>query len=305
MRLLHLSARAAAIACFAIGFMIAIPAVAAAQERAHPELDSAPAQVPFRSTAVVNGHMENGTGEEKVTLQKYKGGRWINLQTKSVDDEGEVSFRLEDLTRTADYRLRSKSPDGDPAFSNGRARIRVEARVTLSASRRHVMSGRKVTLSGSVLPKEGDRRVILQKRVSGEWRFQTELSTADGRFSRDIRLRNSGRRAFRVLFRGDESNSEAADKTVVDVYDPDPATWYGPGFYGNRTACGKRLRRGTLGVAHRSLPCGTKVSLLHRGRTITVEVIDRGPYSRADWDLTEETADRLRFEGSRTIGVAR
>ena len=27
------------------------------------------------------------------------------------------------------------------------------------------------------------------------------------------------------------------------------ATWYGPGLYGNRTACGKRLRPGTLGRA--------------------------------------------------------
>ena len=295
-------ARAAVIA---VGFVLAIPAVAAAQEQARPELDSAPAQVSFRSTAVVTGHMENGTGGEKVTLQKYKGGGWINLLTRSVDEDGDVSFRLEDLTRTAEYRLKSKTPDGEPTFSRGRARIQVEARVTLEASRRHVMSGRRVTLSGVALPKRSDRRVILQKRVGGEWRFVTELSTADGHFTREVRMNNTGRRAFRVLFRGDENNSKAADKARVHVYDPDPATWYGPGFYGNRTACGKRLRRGTLGVAHRSLPCGTEVSLLHHGRTITVPVIDRGPYSEADWDLTEETADRLRFEGSKTVGVTR
>src|SRR5206468_12183409 len=38
------------------------------------------------------------------------------------------------------------------------------------------------------------------------------------------------------------------------------ATWYGPGLYGRRTACGERLGPGTLGVAHRSLPCGTPVT---------------------------------------------
>ena len=45
------------------------------------------------------------------------------------------------------------------------------------------------------------------------------------------------------------------------------------------------------------------MAILYQGRTITVPVIDRGPYGSADWDLTEETADRLRFEGTDTIGV--
>jgi rare lipoprotein A (peptidoglycan hydrolase) len=60
-----------------------------------------------------------------------------------------------------------------------------------------------------------------------------------------------------------------------------------------------------LGVAHRSLPCGTEVSLLHRGRHIAVRVIDRGPYGSADVDLTRETAERLRFSGRDTIGFLR
>src|SRR4029079_9939280 len=55
-------------------------------------------------------------------------------------------------------------------------------------------------------------------------------------------------------------------------------TWYGPGFYGNRTACGVRYRRYIRGVAHRSLPCGTMVKLLWHGITTRVPVIDRGPY---------------------------
>jgi rare lipoprotein A (peptidoglycan hydrolase) len=77
------------------------------------------------------------------------------------------------------------------------------------------------------------------------------------------------------------------------------ATWYGPGFYGNRTACGKVLRRGTIGVAHRKLPCGTKVTFSYKGRTAVAPVIDRGPYRRGYmWDLTAATADRLGFAGS-------
>jgi rare lipoprotein A len=72
------------------------------------------------------------------------------------------------------------------------------------------------------------------------------------------------------------------------------ATWYGPGFFGRRTACGRILRRSTQGVAHRRLPCGTPVTFYYRGRLKTVPVIDRGPYTRrVSWDLTAATARDL------------
>jgi hypothetical protein len=66
-------------------------------------------------------------------------------------------------------------------------------------------------------------------------------------------------------------------------------SWYGPGFYGKRTACGYAMTESLRGVAHRSLPCGTKVTFRNpaNGRTITVPVVDRGPYvSGRTWDLT-------------------
>ncbi len=72
------------------------------------------------------------------------------------------------------------------------------------------------------------------------------------------------------------------------------ASWYGPGFWGRRTACGKRLRKTTVGVAHRKLPCGSRVVLAYRGRWVRTKVIDRGPYvSGRKWDLTEALATRL------------
>ena len=74
-------------------------------------------------------------------------------------------------------------------------------------------------------------------------------------------------------------------------------------FFDRETACGKRLRRSTLGVAHKTLPCGTKVAFYYRGRTITVPVVDRGPYRRGySWDLTEATAKKLGFEGIGRVG---
>ena len=58
------------------------------------------------------------------------------------------------------------------------------------------------------------------------------------------------------------------------------ATVYGPGLYGNRTACGQRLGRRTLGIAHRTLPCGRRVPTFHNGRIAILRVIDRGPHTR-------------------------
>jgi rare lipoprotein A (peptidoglycan hydrolase) len=56
-------------------------------------------------------------------------------------------------------------------------------------------------------------------------------------------------------------------------------TWYGPGFYGNRTACGVRYTRRIVGVAHRTLPCGTLVEFEWHGITAVAPVIDRGPFA--------------------------
>lgn len=77
------------------------------------------------------------------------------------------------------------------------------------------------------------------------------------------------------------------------------ATWYGPGLYGRHTACGQLLGPDTIGVAHRSLPCGTTVKFVYHGHSIVTQVIDRGPYSRGNsWDLTQAAASALRFEKS-------
>jgi rare lipoprotein A len=59
------------------------------------------------------------------------------------------------------------------------------------------------------------------------------------------------------------------------------ASWYGPGFYGNRTASGEILRPGTYTAAHRSLPFGTRVRVtnLNNGRSAVVRINDRGPFT--------------------------
>jgi rare lipoprotein A len=83
------------------------------------------------------------------------------------------------------------------------------------------------------------------------------------------------------------------------------ASWYGPGFYGNRTACGVVLRPATIGVAHRTLPCGTTVKFAFHGRTLVTTVIDRGPFAKGRaWDLTNGAREVLGFEGAGALRYA-
>jgi hypothetical protein len=73
-------------------------------------------------------------------------------------------------------------------------------------------------------------------------------------------------------------------------------SWYGPGFYENRLPCWPWLKAqglpiqflpDTWGVAHKSLPCGTMVTLTHGANTVTVPVVDRGPYiAGREFDLS-------------------
>jgi rare lipoprotein A (peptidoglycan hydrolase) len=83
------------------------------------------------------------------------------------------------------------------------------------------------------------------------------------------------------------------------------ATWYGPGLYGNHTACGQTLRPGTIGVAHRRLPCGTAVKFVYHGRSLVARVIDRGPYTQGNaFDLTNGARRALDFEGADRVRYA-
>jgi rare lipoprotein A len=82
------------------------------------------------------------------------------------------------------------------------------------------------------------------------------------------------------------------------------ASWYGPGFYGNRTASGEVFRPGTLTAAHRSLPFGTRVRVtnLWNGRSTVVRINDRGPFHGGRViDLAHGAASEL---GLTSSGVA-
>lgn len=79
------------------------------------------------------------------------------------------------------------------------------------------------------------------------------------------------------------------------------ASWYGPGLYGNSMACGGRLSTSTWGVAHKTLPCGTRLTICYT-RCAAVTVVDRGPYvAGRDFDLTGPVRARIGMPPTGTV----
>jgi rare lipoprotein A (peptidoglycan hydrolase) len=131
------------------------------------------------------------------------------------------------------------------------------------------------------------------------------VTRAGGAFSTRWRPDRLGRLTVRAIAGGPTSGraASAPPSAQTVVYRAAIATHFGPGFFGSRTACGTILRPATIGVAHVTLPCGTVVEFLYRGRTLRAPVVDRGPYANgATWDLTTAASRALRFNGKDHVG---
>lgn len=307
MRLSNGRTRVLMVAASVGALLFATPGTAAAQTPApQPVIDSAPERIRFAGSAKILGHVEDGTPGMEVSLQQRRSGTdWWTVSTKMTDEEAKVRFTRHDLRKSTRFRLMWTDETSEVTTYSEIHRTAVASRISLKVGPSDAYVGRRVKLRGTLYPAVSGRQVVLQQYVHGSWRKIKRTGVYDGRFHTSFEAHYKGHRKVRVIFAGDAFSRRAITKEPLTIYEPDLATWYGPGLYGNRTACGQRLGTETLGVAHRSLPCGTKVSILYRGRTITVPVIDRGPYSSADWDLTSKTAQRLGFSGKETIGVTR
>mgnify|MGYP001466156327 CR=1 FL=1 len=85
------------------------------------------------------------------------------------------------------------------------------------------------------------------------------------------------------------------------------ASWYGPGFYGRRTANGEILRKGSLAAAHRTLPFGTIVRVinLENGRSINVRINDRGTFEyHRVIDIAHGAASELKMMRAGEVNVS-
>ncbi|MBW8889752.1 MAG: septal ring lytic transglycosylase RlpA family protein [Fibrobacteres bacterium] len=81
-------------------------------------------------------------------------------------------------------------------------------------------------------------------------------------------------------------------------------SYYADKFQGRKTASGRRFDKNAFTAAHRSLPFGTKVNVtnLANGKSVIVEINDRGPYSEDRiLDLSPAAARKIGLLGRGTV----
>jgi rare lipoprotein A len=176
----------------------------------------------------------------------------------------------------------------------------------------HVLAGSVGRFRGTPGASAAGRTVTIERfdALTATWTAVARTTVqADGTYLASWRADVTGFHRTRAIVSHDGAAVLAAaeaPEAPMAVYEPAVASWYGPGFYGRNTACGVRMTRSLLGVAHKRLPCGTEVALTYGGRSVTVPVVDRGPYVRGRrWDLTAAAAKALGFTFTDRIGAIR
>jgi 3D (Asp-Asp-Asp) domain-containing protein len=193
------------------------------------------------------------------------------------------------------------------AASTRSAATPVGARAQVAAARSRLFihrgqfatpTGRSVVVHGLLEPGRGGAQVKLETRTGRRWHtLATGRTHRDGRFG--IRYRVEGDRAtwVRVHFAGSRrarAVSAAAGRIIALA--PIVASWYNDA---GSTACGFHA---TYGVANKTLPCGTKVTLSYGGHKLVATVDDRGPYVYGrSFDLNQNTARYLGMWGVGTV----
>ncbi len=183
-----------------------------------------------------------------------------------------------------------RRPSHHPRLVTRRA---MASRLLVRTSRFAAPLGSTVVVHGLLKPGRRGATVRLLERAGRDWRtLAIGRTRRSGRFG--IRYRVSGLGAtIRVAYGGDRlvrAASAAAGRIVTLA--PTVASWY---YDQGNTACGFHA---TFGVANKTLPCGTKVTLSYAGRTVVATVDDRGPYVYGrSFDLNQNTARYLGMWG--------
>lgn len=302
--------RSGAVAALALAGALALVTASPAQGQDEPttapaEETAAEGQLTIRASREVIdlGQRVAFTG----TRRPARRGHAVELRYRRPGE----SARTVDQTRTradGSYALsarprrngtfRAVSPRaGEPLLSR-RVEVEVHAALALAAPR-HQLRDRGVRVTGELRPADAGRRIAVQRLTGKGWDTVAAPQTTDGGEFR-ARFEPSSLGTHRLRARVAANRSNLGDRVrlahPVYVYREDHASYYGPGFFGNTTACGQVLREDTVGVAHKRLRCGTRVRFHYRGRTRVIEVIDRGPYIEGRrWDLTEAARKRLGF----------
>jgi rare lipoprotein A len=198
------------------------------------------------------------------------------------------------------------APEPGAASRSGDVAPQGAAAGSLRAARGALL-GRRQRISGHLDTARAGTTVLVQRRdpAAGWITVATARARSGGAFAAAWKADRMGRVTLRAIASGVATAASATAPTArMTVYGAAIATHFGPGFYGTRTACGTILTRATVGVAHKTLPCGTLIEFYYRGRTVRAPVVDRGPYANnAAWDLTMPASQALQFNGKDYVGA--
>ncbi|MDQ6915840.1 MAG: septal ring lytic transglycosylase RlpA family protein [Actinomycetota bacterium] len=288
---------------------------AAAQAQTAPDIRVADSSLRYGQAAVVQGGVGAENAGRQVALEFGSADTgWRTIATTTADRAGAYAFRAR-LTRsgalrvavgdTAAVRTASAAAPSDIPRSAERP-VAVTARIAAPVRKLDVAAGGTALVRGTLLPGAPGRLVRLeQSGAGGRWQpIAHDRTDASGRFAVRYRVRAPGSRYVRLTFAGDRVNAATVQRIgQLSGYRPALASRYD--MYGGALACGGSLGYDSLVVAHRTLPCGTKVRIRYRGRSVTATVRDRGPYSGGrEFDLAGAVARRLGFDGVGTVLVA-
>jgi peptidoglycan lytic transglycosylase len=295
--------------------MIAVPLSAAAliasQALAAPapqalQMTPRSVRVPYGHNVVVRGAASSTDAGHTVVLEfaRAGGSAWRRLSSSIVAGDGSLrlagaltqsgTVRALDTSTGSEAPLVARASSGGVASTSAPVRVDVAARVRVRPGPISVLAGHVVQVRGRLLPAAAGRKISLQGRETGHWQTLSSTRTRTaGRFVLRYVASSARQEQVRIKFGGDRFNGrDTASVGQMTVYREAGASWYEDG--GN-TACGYHAH---YGVANRTLPCGTKVTLRYNGRSVTATVDDRGPYvGGRDWDLNQNTASALGFGG--------
>ncbi len=244
--------------------------------------------VPRRARGAVVVRLSDGLGHQKPlgSVRPGANGRW----------------RLRFVARSSGTVVAVNSGVANLASARGGSRLQVAAHLVLPAGL-SLTRNSTVHLAARVAPagrwKWEVRRLGPKRNANGL--VASGVTSASSRISVSLRSRRGDR--LQLVIKGAKDFAGASATTEVARLRPAVASWYG--LYGDGVACGGTLGVNQIGVAHKTLPCGTKVTIRYRGRTIIAPVIDRGPFiSGREFDLTGAAARALHFDGVDTIWVS-
>jgi rare lipoprotein A len=289
-------------------------AAPAARAQAQPAMKIADPSIRFGQAAVVRGTVGAENARRTVALEfGPRRGGWRVVKTAIAAANGSFAFRVK-LRHSGELRVavgdettaRAALPVATAAARSPAQPVRVAAHIPVPRRQLDVLAGRAAVVRGTLQPWHRGRLVRLEVLQGRRWRaVDHDRTDARGRYALAHVPRSTGSRYARVTFPGDEANSRTVRRVGrLSAYRRSLASRYD--LYGGALACGGSLGYHALVVAHKTLPCGTRVRIRYRGRSVTATVRDRGPFvGGREFDLAGAVARRLGFNGVGTIWVTR